>query len=139
MSNQSQSWAGLPDFHKRQAARDMLAGRVWSYYGNKVEHPGEVELRRWLANVTTDAKQEPPAPTREAGRISGTSRTSARKRLVGNPIAPAPAPRLTNRQKRTAVDEALVQAPALSDRAIAGQLGVSHTYVANRRHAISAA
>ncbi len=66
--NTTQSWAGLPDHIKRQAAPDMLAGGGWYHHGRLIEHPGGDELRRW-AGI---APQSPQAGAEVAGSIEAT-------------------------------------------------------------------
>jgi hypothetical protein len=48
MNPSIQSWASLPESIKQQAAPEMLAGAVWSYFGRPVERPRDSELTRWL-------------------------------------------------------------------------------------------
>jgi hypothetical protein len=43
-----QSWSGLPEHIKRQAAPEMLRGVEWHFWGLPVMNPGEEELLRWV-------------------------------------------------------------------------------------------
>lgn len=105
----TQSWAGLPDHLKRQAAPDMLAGKAWMYFGNWIEHPGADELRRWVVIA-------PQSP--QAGAAVANTR----------PRKPT-----TRQEKRDAVDLALLKNAELPDREHGRILGVSHTFIAMRR------
>lgn len=115
----TQSWAGLPDHTKRQAAPDMLAGKDWMYFGNRIEHPGADELRRWAGL----APQSPQAGAEVAGSITAAEPNISRQK--GEPM--------TRQQKRDAVDEALLAFVSVPDRELARRLGVSHTFVSLRR------
>jgi hypothetical protein len=66
--NATQSWAGLPDHIKRQAAPDMLAGKGWYHFGRLIEHPGADELRRWAGGGSSpeEIPAASPAPARNA-------------------------------------------------------------------------
>jgi hypothetical protein len=57
MNPSTQSWASLPDSIKRQAAPEMLAGAVWSYFGRPVERPRDSELTRWLPPPVCPARR----------------------------------------------------------------------------------
>ena len=39
-----QSWSGLPEHIKRQAAPDMLRGVEWQFWGVPAMNPGKEEL-----------------------------------------------------------------------------------------------
>jgi hypothetical protein len=110
-----QSWCGLPDHFKRQAAPDMLAGKVWWHWGKKIEHPGEAELLRWAGDSAPSKASMPPAPETRAHGDSGA-------------IGGAPRPR-TIRAKRQAVTDALARHPELSAREIARLTDTSHRFV----------
>ena len=126
--NTTQSWSGVPDHIKRQAAPDMLAGKVWMYYGNRIEHPGADELRQW-AGVVSASPQNPPTI---AGNVTPASgQPEARPRAHG--ANPSPRRLMTRQQKRHAVDEALLKNAEIPDRELARKLGVSHTFIALRR------
>jgi hypothetical protein len=114
-----QSWCGLPDHFKRQAAPDMLAGKVWWHWGKKIEHPGEAELLRWAGDSAPSKASMPPAPETRTQGDSGA-------------IGKAPRPR-TIQEKRRIVRQALNAHPEKSNRAIARELGLSHTFVAIER------
>ena len=119
--NTTQSWSGLPDHIKRQAAPDMLAGKGWYFFGCKIEHPGVDELRRWDGT-------EPRSP--QAGAESVTSIRTAEPNISRQKGEP-----MTRQQKRDAVDEALSSNVnvTIPDRELARKLGVSHTFIALRR------
>ena len=122
--NTTQSWAGLPDHIKRQAAPDMLAGKTWMYWGNIVENPGADELQRWVEIA--------PQLPQEGEGVAGSVRTA--KPNISRRIACAREGKTMNRQqKRDAVDRALLGNVGISDREIARTLGVSHTFIALRR------
>ena len=123
--NTTQSWAGLPEHIKRQAAPDMLAGKGWYFYGCKIEHPGADELSRWAGL----APQSPQAGAESAGSITAEPGISARiahtRAREGKPM--------TRQQKRDAVDQALSRNVNVPDRELARSLAVSHTFIALRR------
>lgn len=89
MSNlQTQKWDSLPEATKRAAAPDLIAGKVWIYWGKQVEFPGEEELSRWLPPgpaflamstarkrvfVEETLRSHPNASDREIARMTGTS------------------------------------------------------------------
>ena len=90
MNPSIQSWASLPDHIKPQAAVEMLAGTVWSYFGRPVERPSDAVLARWLPppvcparrtnsdkrrDVLTTLKSMPRASARAVARHTGTSHT----------------------------------------------------------------
>jgi len=126
--NSTQSWAGLPDSIKRQAAPDMLAGKDWYHFGNRIENPGADELRRW-AGV---APQSPQAGAEVAGSIAPSpGQPEARQRAHSANLRPRKP--VTRQEKREAVDLAIFKNPDLPDRELARLLGVSHTFVAMRR------
>ena len=102
----------LPDSIKPEAAAAMLAGKIWFHWGKQAEHPGDDELKRWI-----------PAP---AGNVA----TDAGLRIVD-----ATSPRMTQKQKRSAVDTALKAHPQVTNREIARLTATSHTFVAIRREA----
>jgi hypothetical protein len=103
----------LPDSIKPEAAAAMIAGKTWFHWGNQAEHPGDDELKRWI-----------PAP---AGNVA----TGEELRIVD-----ATSPRLTQKQKRSAVDTALKAHPQATNREIARLTATSHTFVAIRRGAV---
>ncbi len=70
----TQPWAPLPESVKRAAAPDMLAGKVWAYFGRKVQSPGPRELRRWL-----------PAPEPAAYRSNADKREAVMAALRAAP------------------------------------------------------
>lgn len=115
----TQSWAGLPDDIKRQAAPDMLAGKGWYWVMRLVENPGADELRKWAGL----APQSPQAGADVAGSI-----TAAEPNISPNKGEP-----MTRQQKRDAVNQALSSDVTISDRELARKLGVSHTFIALRR------
>lgn len=145
----TQSWAGLPDSIKRQAAPDMLAGKGWYHFGRMIEHPGADELRRWAGL----APQSPQAGATVAGSIrtaeagvSAEIRTHARTapenpapldqpgaRQRAHSANPRPRKPVTRQEKREAVDLALPTNADTPDRELARLLGVSHTFIAMRR------
>lgn len=112
-----QSWAGLPDDIKRQAAPDMLAGKGWYWVMRLVEDPGADELRRWAGIA-------PQSP--QVGAESVTSITAAEPGINAR-IA------RTREGKRQAVDSALTANPEASNREIARSTGTTHPFVALRR------
>jgi hypothetical protein len=52
-----QTWDSLPESIKRQAAPEMLAGAVWSYFGRPVERPRDSELTRWIPPPVCPARR----------------------------------------------------------------------------------
>lgn len=116
--NTTQSWAGVPDDIKRQAAPDMLAGKTWMHWGRRIEHPGADELRKWAGL----APQSAQAGAEVAGSI-GTAEPNISERM-------------TREGKRQAVDSALAAHPAMSNRELARKLGVSHAFIALRRRKV---
>jgi hypothetical protein len=100
----------LPDSIKPEAAAAMIEGKIWMHWGQETEHPGNDELSRWI-----------PAP---AGNVA----TSEGLRIVD-----ALAPRMTRKQKRKAVDDALEANPKATNREIARLTATSHTFVGIRR------
>ena len=116
----TQSWSGLPDHYKRQAAPEMLAGvKNWQFYGCVVERPDDDTLRRW-------AGLAPQSP--QAGAESITSIRTAEPNISQQKSEP-----MTRQQKRDAVDQALSSFVKVPDRELARKLGVSHTFIALRR------
>lgn len=88
MNPSIQSWDSLPDHIKQQAALEMLAGAVWSYFGKPVERPRDSELMRWVPppvcparrtnadkrrDVIATLKVMPRASLRAVARQTGTS------------------------------------------------------------------
>lgn len=112
MSNQTQSWAGLPEHMKRQAASEMLRGVQWHYYGRPVENPGEEELRRWIAPAAaaTPFRSKPARARKDKPRR-----------------------RFSTQEKRQVVKAALLKHPKASNRAIAAMTGTTHPFVARIR------
>lgn len=103
----TQSWAGLPDHIKRQAAPAMLEGKRWHFYGLPVEMPGQDELRKWAAI----APERPLSDAGDRGRVSAPYRGNADKRQDG--------------------EAALKAAPGASNRMIARKTGTTHPFVSN--------
>ena len=116
--NSTRSWAGLPEHIKREAAPDMLAGTDWYLYGCKIEHPGVDELRRWVAENTVTAPCQSEA------------RQSAHRAKNRTPK------RMTQQEKRDAVDQALSSNVNVPDRELARRPGLSHAFIALRRRKI---
>jgi hypothetical protein len=52
-----QTWDSLPESIKPQAAVEMLAGAVWSYFGRPVERPRDSELTRWIPPPVCPARR----------------------------------------------------------------------------------
>lgn len=142
----TQSWAGLPDHHKRQAARDMLAGeKNWQFYGCVVERPDDDTLRRWAGlapqspqagaeSVTSIRAAEPGISQRIAHTREGISSDIAHAREdAGKPISVSIARTHAREGKRQAVDSALTANPDASNREIARITGTTHPFVALRR------
>ena len=136
--NTTQPWAGLPDHIKRQAAPDMLAGKTWMYYGNRIEHPGADELRRWVEIAPQSPQAGAESVTSIRAAEPGISQRIARKRtregkrgFERDKRAREEKP-MTRHQKRDAVDRALLANVGISVREIARKLGVSHTFIAMR-------
>jgi CMP-2-keto-3-deoxyoctulosonic acid synthetase len=83
MNPSIQTWDSLPESIKRQAAPEMLAGAVWSYFGRPVERPRDSELTRWIpppvcpARRTNAEKRSDVLAAlkaeRAAGRVGGTT------------------------------------------------------------------
>ena len=102
----------LPDSIKPEAAAALLAGKTWFHWGNQAEHPGDDDIKRWIpASVGNVATGE------------------------GLRIVDATSPRMTQKQKRSAVDTALKAHPQVTNREIARLTATSHTFVAIRREA----
>jgi hypothetical protein len=130
MSKPIQSWAGLPDHYKRQAAPEMLAGKGWYYFGGLVQHPGADELRRWVDS----APQTPQAGVDSAGSIrAAEAGINARIAHTREGISSDIAHPRTREGKRQAVDSALTANPDASNRELARRLNLSHTFIALRR------
>jgi hypothetical protein len=108
----------LPESVRPEAARSMLAGDIWIYWGDTVRETDPELLRYWAARAP-DATQ-PIAET--------ASKAEAPAPIIG---------RLTTAAKRAAVDSELQRNPARGDRELARLLGVSHPFVAKRRRALS--
>jgi hypothetical protein len=129
--NATQSWAGLPDHIKRQAAPDMQDGKGWYYFGKKVEHPGADELRRW-AGI---APQSPQEGAKVAGSITAAERgflLASRTRTRVKRIPPI----FNNRAKREAVEKALRANPTKSNREIATMTRTTHPLVGKVRRSM---
>jgi hypothetical protein len=116
--NATQSWAGLPDHIKRQAAPDMQDGKGWYYFGKKVEHPGADELRRWAGIA--------PQSPQEGAKVAGSITAAERGFLLASRTR-------TREGKRQAVDAALGEHPDASNRKIARITSTTHPFVALRR------
>jgi hypothetical protein len=107
----------LPESVRPEAARSLLAGGCWMYWGDTVQETDPELLRYWAARA--------PCATQEAAEPAGKVETAAP--IIG---------RLTNASKRAAVDSELRRHPDRGDRELARSLGVSHRYVALRRRVI---
>jgi hypothetical protein len=107
----------LPESVRPEAARSMLAGGSWMYWGDTVRETDPELLRYWAARA--------PGATWEAAEPAGKVETTAA--ILG---------RLTNAAKRAAVDSELRRHPDRGDRERARSLGVSHRYIALRRRVI---
>lgn len=116
--NSSIRFSSLPDSRKPEAAKSLLAGEGWYFFGDLVQHPGADELRRWAGN---DA-QSPQAGAEGAGSI----------RTEGGISVDIAHPR-TRDGKRLAVDSALAAHPDASNRELARITGTTHPFVAQRR------
>jgi hypothetical protein len=110
-------FTNLPEPLRPEAARSMLAGGTWMYWGDIVAETDRSLLEFWAAQAPTSAQEAPSV----ADKVS----------------TPAPLPKLTNAAKRAAVDSELRRNPDRGDRELARFLGVSHRYVALRRRVIS--
>ena len=125
----TQSWSGLPEHIKRQAAPDMLRGVQWQFWGVPVMNPGKAELLRWL-----------PAPLRQTlglpeGDLKRTSAALEKRQPPTPTLAKTAPPTLyrSNRDKGRDVEAALRANPAKSNREIARETGTTHPFVAKRR------
>lgn len=148
----------LPDHLKPKAALEMLVGMDWQYYGERVENPGNEELRKWIpassgiiANFGNDSDPVDSDFVRFRGGGSANTESgfvgncgNPHTNQIGNVSTPAllqfvavhggdSTLRLTIKGKRRIVDEALRKTPNLSNREIARTSGTSHTFVAKRR------
>jgi hypothetical protein len=128
-----QSWSGLPEHIKRQAAPDMLRGVQWQFWGVPVANPGKAELLRWV-----------PAPFRQAlglpegvneGDLKRTSSALEKRQTPTPTLAETSPPTLyrSNRDKGRDVEAALRADSAKSNREIARATGTSHPFVAKVR------
>jgi len=106
-----QSWSGLPEHIKRQAAPDMLRGVQWQFWGVPVMNPGEEELLRWVS-----------APLRQTlGLPEGVNEGNRRKTSAALEKRQTPAPSLaksapptlyrSNRDKARDIEAALRAEP----------------------------
>lgn len=109
-------FTNLPESMRPEAARSMLAGGTWMYWGDIVAETDRGLLEFWAAQAPTPAQEAPSV----AYKVS----------------TPAPLPKLTNAAKRAAVDSELQRNPDRGDRELARSLGVSHRYIALRRRVI---
>lgn len=107
----------LPESIRPEAARSMLAGETWMFWGDIVREADRGLLEFWAAQA--------PTPDQEALSVAEKVSTSA------------PLPKLTNAAKRAAVDSELRRNPDRRDRELARALRVSHRYVALRRRVIN--
>lgn len=110
-------FTNLPESMRPEAARSMLAGGTWMYWGEVVAETDRSLLEFWAAQAPTPAQEAPS--------------------VADKVITPAPPPKLTNAAKRAAVDSELQRNPDRRDRELARLLGVSHPFVAQRRRALS--
>jgi hypothetical protein len=128
-----QSWSGLPEHIKRQAAPDMLRGVQWQFWGVPVMNPGKAELLRWV-----------PAPFRQAlglpegvneGDLKRTSSALEKRQTPTPTLAETSPPTVyrSNRDKGRDVEAALRADSAKSNREIARATGTSHPFVAKVR------
>lgn len=108
-------FTNLPESMRPEAARSMLAGGTWMYWGEVVAETDRGLLEFWAAQAPTPAQEAPSV----ADKVS------------------TPAPKLTNAAKRAAVDSELRGNPDRGDRELARSLGVSHTYISKRRRVIT--
>lgn len=110
-------FTNLPESMRPEAARSMLAGGTWMFWGEVVAETDRGLLEFWAAQAPTPAQEAPSV----ADKVS----------------TPVPAPKLTNTAKRAAVDSELQRNPERGDRELARSLGVSHTYISKRRRVVT--
>ena len=111
-----QTWDSLPESIKRQAAPEMLAGAVWSYFGKVVERPRDSELSRWIpppvcparrtnaekrSDVLAVLKVMPRASLRAVAKQTGTSH-----QFVANVRAGSKRSRRSLSKEKTSTDDA---------------------------------
>ena len=127
-----QSWSGLPDFIKRQAAPDMLRGMQWYFYGMPVVNPGQEELLRW---VPDSVRQFLRLPRNQGNLVHERIITPEKQQILTAAPAKTPPPAVyrSNRNKLRDVEAALRANPAESNRAIAAMTGTTHPFVAKTR------
>jgi hypothetical protein len=129
-----QSWSGLPEHIKRQAAPEMLRGVEWHFYGVPVANPGKEELLRWVTDSVRPLLELLEGGNR--GNLVQKTSTASEKRQIASPTlaeAPAAAVYRSNRDKGRDVEAALRADPAKSNREIARETGTTHPFVAKRR------
>jgi hypothetical protein len=120
----TQSWHGLPEHIKRQAAPDMLRGVQWQFWGVPVMNPGEEELLRWVPY----SGQRVMELLEKGNRGNLVQRTRAALEKPQTPTLYR-----SNRDKGRDVEAALRADPAKSNRAIARETGTTHPFVAKLR------
>jgi hypothetical protein len=128
-----QSWSGLPEHIKRQAAPEMLRGVEWHFYGVPVANPGKEELLRWLPD---SARQFLELLERgNQGNLKKTNATPEKPRIVTPTLAKTAPPTVyrSNRDKGRDVEAALRANPAKSNREIARETATTHPFVAKKR------
>jgi hypothetical protein len=129
-----QSWSGLPEHIKRQAAPEMLRGVEWHFYGVPVANPGKAELLHWLPHSGQQVNQLLERGSR--GNLVQKASTGPEKRQIPTPISARISPPTvyrSNRDKGRDVEAALRANPARSNREIARETGTSHPFVAKLR------
>jgi hypothetical protein len=126
-----QSWSGLPEHIKRQAAREMLRGVEWHFYGIPVANPGKAELLRWLSAPI----QQTLALLKGTNQGKETSAAPERRKIATPTLAKTAPPTVyrSNRDKGRDVEAALRANPAKSNREIARETATTHPLVAKRR------
>lgn len=131
----------LPDHIKPQAAPEILAGKTWFHWGDRVENPGLDELRRWIPDASGFVAirgSESATNGNEFVSICGTdSVTPDGNKSTGAMLRNADISRnresVPHAKKRFLADCLIAAKPNLSNRELARVAGVSHTYIANRR------
>jgi hypothetical protein len=131
-----QSWSGLPEHIKRQAAPEMLRGVEWHFWGVPVMNPGKEELLRWLPDSARQFLELLERGNR--GNLVRTTSIALEKRQIvkATPTLAKTAPPTvyrSNRDKGRDVEAALRANPAKSNREIARETGTTHPFVAKRR------
>jgi hypothetical protein len=93
-----QSWSGLPEHIKRQAAPDMLRGVQWHFWGVPVANPGNEELLRWVPESVRHLLGQ--LERGNPGNLKKTNAAPEDRQIVTPTSAKAPLPPANYRSNR---------------------------------------